>query len=537
MMKCENDERINIFCGQFLNKIFYYALKKTSSRQEAEDLSAEISLEVIKALLMGSDPKNFHAWVWKVARNRYSRWAIKNHIKIESVSGEDIDLYDDIPDAETPENKCILSEQLYLLRRELSLIAKEYRDIVVAFYIEDKKIGEIAKELGLPVGTVKTKLFKCRKILKEGMDMAREFGTKSYKPEDIRFIMSGQDGKDGSPWSLIERKIPQNILLSAYDKPMTVDELSLELGVAAPYMEQEAEILAQATLLKKEDNKYATDIAILSKDAQSKNHDKHKEIMQKLCPLAVEAIKKAGEAIEKDGSKPFGGYQSFDDLKWLLLLRLADRIEWDVEEKHGIDIKGYTKRPNEGNWDLMGYEGFNNNAYPFVGLHGGHCKDVNIVNYKINAYNLKERAGEIYEDDARTIKKVALGNSEDCNAEMLKKLADHGFIRVKDGKYIPNLAVAHKSGMLNECLSDEAYKEMILPIMDRILELFDEYFIFTMNIVKEDIPKRLHNQINFCMSTIPSETRGSFVDYGLKNNFLKMPDNIEKSTIGMCLII
>ena len=51
-------------------------------------------------------------------------------------------------------------------------------------------------------------------------------------------------------------KIPNNILLQANNNPSTLEELSIELGVALPYMEEEVNLLHQATLLEKQGDKY-----------------------------------------------------------------------------------------------------------------------------------------------------------------------------------------------------------------------------------------------------------------------------------------
>ena len=65
-----------------------------------------------------------------------------------------------------------------VLRRELAFLGRDYREVVVAYYIEDRSVGDIARALGQPEGTVKSRLFRSRNLLKEGMKMAREFGSK-----------------------------------------------------------------------------------------------------------------------------------------------------------------------------------------------------------------------------------------------------------------------------------------------------------------------------------------------------------------------
>lgn len=97
--------------------------------------------------------------------------------------------------------------------------------------------------------------------------MAREFGAKSFNPETVSFISSGSQ-PSGLPWKMLNRKLPKNILLAASDNPSTIEELSIELGIAVPYMEEEVERLVDATLLKKTGDRYVTDFFIMDKDTQ-----------------------------------------------------------------------------------------------------------------------------------------------------------------------------------------------------------------------------------------------------------------------------
>ena len=107
---------------------------------------------------------------------------------------EDVGEYAELVSSEeNVERDCIHQEDLQLLRRELAFVRTEYREILVAHYIEAKRVSVIARETGLPLETVKTRLKTGRKRLKEGMNMAREFGDRSYNPEKLHFSVCGWD--------------------------------------------------------------------------------------------------------------------------------------------------------------------------------------------------------------------------------------------------------------------------------------------------------------------------------------------------------
>lgn len=186
---------ISDYTSDYMEKIFYFCLRKCGNTVSAEDLSSDISLNVIAALTKGTVPENFPAWVWRIARNRYAAFAGQRHEESERLvplpkneDGEESDLPDDISVEDTCIEEEISRENLARMRRALAFIREDYRNIIVAYYIEDRKVEQIAASLGIPKGTVTSKLCRSRKLLKEGMTMAREFGKRSYNPENIYYM-------------------------------------------------------------------------------------------------------------------------------------------------------------------------------------------------------------------------------------------------------------------------------------------------------------------------------------------------------------
>lgn len=70
------DRFVKEFAENYMEKLFYFCLKKTGSNVEAEDLTQDIALNIITALNKGTIPTNFAAWIWQIAHNRFSVWAI-----------------------------------------------------------------------------------------------------------------------------------------------------------------------------------------------------------------------------------------------------------------------------------------------------------------------------------------------------------------------------------------------------------------------------------------------------------------------------
>ncbi len=152
--------------------IFLYCMARTPNRETAEDLSQEIICELIRSADNIRDERAFYGFMWSLAGNIYCQWYRR---KLGTTEGElsdsilaEEDVFTDCgEEAERREN------DLYLLRRELSLLSAKYRRATVMYYIEEKSCREISESLNVSESMVKYLLFKSRKILKEGMCMER----------------------------------------------------------------------------------------------------------------------------------------------------------------------------------------------------------------------------------------------------------------------------------------------------------------------------------------------------------------------------
>lgn len=341
---------IDIYTNEYLGKIFYFCLKKTGNEQEAADLSGEINLEVVKTFVSGREPEHFDAWVWAVARNRWAKWSAKKYYR----APEQVDIQDyeeALPADGSVEEDIIHSEELARVRQGLAFIRSDYRQILVAHYFEEKSVSEISRLFGIPLGTVKTKLQSSRKILKEGMDMARQFGTRSFQPETIGFISSGSQ-PSGLPFSAVSRKIPVNILCEANNNASTIEELSMELGIAMPYMEEEVELLEEAELLRRlDDGRYITNFFISPRECQNEANELSCQFAERNYQVIWDM---AGKVLEKGKeSGVLGGAVSDINAQAYMAFFIEQKLE---ERELPPDTFCKFRRKDGGNWGFIGKE-------------------------------------------------------------------------------------------------------------------------------------------------------------------------------------
>lgn len=236
-------EKIAALAEENMKTIFAYALSRVSHKEDAEDLAGDIILAILKSAPKIRDDNAFFGYIWAIAANTYKKYLYKkSRIHYEELDEEAVDDTDFVQDI-------LQSENVFTLRRELALLSKEYRECTVAYYFEGLSCAETASRLHISLEMVKYYLFKTRKILKEGISMEREFGTKSYQPAKFEFNAIFFGNANMEYQKLFDRKLPGNILVSTYYTPMTIRQLAIELGVASVYLEDEIAVLEKYNLL------------------------------------------------------------------------------------------------------------------------------------------------------------------------------------------------------------------------------------------------------------------------------------------------
>jgi hypothetical protein len=86
-----------------------------------------------------------------------------------------------------------------------------------------------------------------------------------------------------------------------------------------------------------------------------------------------------------------------------------------------------------------------------------------------------------------------------------------------------------------ETLLKEPYGNRVAPLFDKLVDIMVELHTFKEETMLREIPPRLKDQLWFLADT--GEYRGHIVKKGADSGFLKIPENIETSTIGIYFVV
>lgn len=277
MEKYEFDSKITDAAKSILS----YCTARTSTQSDAEDLAQDIIVELYKSIGNLKSDAAFYGFMWSVAENVYKQWCRQKSKKSEC------ELTDNVVE-ETAEIEEEDDSDIYLLRRELTLLSEKYRRAAVLYYIDEKSCSEISEILSISESMVKYLLFKSRQIIKEGMTMERNYGIQSYNPKELSILFWGNG--TNRYYNLGESRISQNILFACYNDRLSAEEISLEIGVSLPYMEDKLRELCEYELLKKDGNKYYTNIIIFTDDFSKEVSAKTVKLKDNIADKLIKAV-------------------------------------------------------------------------------------------------------------------------------------------------------------------------------------------------------------------------------------------------------
>ncbi len=284
-MKKQQADRI---ITEYLQKIYGFAIKKSFSYDEAEELSAEITAEVYTSLLHLDDIANIEGYIWRISEHVYSKY-VASKKKHQGVSIDNINMpyYEDYTRLEA-------QEEIDKLRLEVAFLTETRRKVVYSHYYENKSIRNISAEMGVPEGTVKWHLNKARNELKEGYTMERKIGKLGLNPvKAVNFAHGGNPGNDLGPETYLGDKLNLNITYSVYHIPRTINEIADELGMTPVFIEDRVKYLEENGFLTKlGDGKYTTYVHFSPETYSMQEEENKRKVQLEIAEILAQSYPK-----------------------------------------------------------------------------------------------------------------------------------------------------------------------------------------------------------------------------------------------------
>ncbi|MEW6723782.1 MAG: sigma-70 family RNA polymerase sigma factor [Bacillota bacterium] len=158
---------------RYKDRLYNLGYRMLRNPSDAEEIAQEAFLHVFRAIQSFQTDQRFSAWCYRIASNlcidRLRRRPDTRVSLDEPVTSSD--LYFQLADTNPlPDAQVEAGELREEIQRAIGALPPKYRLVVVFRHVDDLSYEEIAQITELPMGTVKTRLFRAREILRRSLE-------------------------------------------------------------------------------------------------------------------------------------------------------------------------------------------------------------------------------------------------------------------------------------------------------------------------------------------------------------------------------
>jgi RNA polymerase sigma-70 factor, ECF subfamily len=148
-------------------RVFRFILRQAASNQDAEDLTQETFLEAYRRLSTFQETARFSTWVMGIAQNLVRNYRNRSpQFRYQTVPSDS--LLSLSHEGENPEELLGQRNRIQKLQQGIEQnLTPELQEALTLVTLEGMDYQEVALLLSIPVGTVKTRVFRARKALRE----------------------------------------------------------------------------------------------------------------------------------------------------------------------------------------------------------------------------------------------------------------------------------------------------------------------------------------------------------------------------------
>jgi RNA polymerase sigma-70 factor (ECF subfamily) len=168
---------------RYQRPVFSLVYRMVRDRELAEDLAQETFIKVLNAIDSYRPEHKFSSWIFKIANNAAIDHLRRKELDTLSLEGAPDAVTQDRRDAtalqigsrsESPLEELEARELGSQIEGAISRLRPDYRTCIILRHVEGRPYEEIARVMGLPLGTVKTYIHRARAELRDLLDPLRE---------------------------------------------------------------------------------------------------------------------------------------------------------------------------------------------------------------------------------------------------------------------------------------------------------------------------------------------------------------------------
>ena len=171
VVRCQLGERpaFDELVERWHGPVWKYVRRVAGGDDAAWDVAQDVWLRVLRGIGRLRDGTRLRPWLFGIARR-----ALMDRLRHQYATpvGADVDVLELPADVGSDDSE----EELAAMERELARLPVIEREVLTLFYLRELSLTEVADVLGVPIGTVKSRLFRARRQLRRGLDSIGQSG-------------------------------------------------------------------------------------------------------------------------------------------------------------------------------------------------------------------------------------------------------------------------------------------------------------------------------------------------------------------------
>jgi RNA polymerase sigma-70 factor, ECF subfamily len=151
--------------SKYQTEISRWAFKVVKNTNDAADVTQEVVLKILTSISNLQEEDKFLHWVYRITYNLSLNW-LRTFKKMPTIREPEDVSYQETHFDQTHDTLLEKKEDIFRLNEALKQLPMAYQVIITLYYFDNKSYEEIAEILKIPIGTVKTQLYRAKEMLK-----------------------------------------------------------------------------------------------------------------------------------------------------------------------------------------------------------------------------------------------------------------------------------------------------------------------------------------------------------------------------------
>ena len=167
LVRCQRGDRkaMEELVAVWEKRLFYYVRRIVDQEADAWDVMQKTWVKVFRRVKSLKDPQSFPCWLYTLTRN-----TALSHIRQRPGARLASDKFDQCEDLSVEDDSATVFEDIEAVHDALDRISSDHCEVLTLFFLEDLSVEEIGRVIGVPQGTVKSRIHYAKRALRQLME-------------------------------------------------------------------------------------------------------------------------------------------------------------------------------------------------------------------------------------------------------------------------------------------------------------------------------------------------------------------------------